>query len=76
MPTCEHLFFVQFFVFWDIFWATFYEKPLTEHYARGFSGESDYITHADYQLITIMGRNLECLEAYYIPDCDRRSENV
>jgi hypothetical protein len=27
-------------------------------------------------LITIMGRNLECLEAYYIPDCDRRSENV
>ena len=29
VPTCEHLFFVQFFVFWDIFWATIYEKPLT-----------------------------------------------
>ena len=45
-------------------------------FGQNFSGESDYITHADYQLITIMGRNLECLEAYYIPDCDRRSENV
>ena len=37
-------FFVQFFVFWDIFWATIYEKPLTEHSARGFSGESEIRT--------------------------------
>ena len=44
VPTREHLYFVQFFVFWDIFWATIYEKTLTEHSARGFSGESEIRT--------------------------------
>ncbi len=44
MPTCEHLFLVQVINFRDIFWATIYEKPLTEHSARGFSGESEIRT--------------------------------
>ena len=47
--------------------GVFYEK---------ISGESDYKTHTDYQLITIMGRNLWYLEAYYIPECNRRSKDV
>ena len=44
VPTCEHLFLVQIFDFWDIFWDTFYEKPLTECSVRGFSGESEIRT--------------------------------
>ena len=44
VPTCEHLFLVQIFDFWDIFWDTFYEKPLTERSVRGFSGESEIRT--------------------------------
>jgi len=41
VPTCEHLFLVQIFDFWDIFWATIYEKSLTERSVRDFCGEDE-----------------------------------
>ena len=44
VPTCEHLFLVQIFDFWDIFWATIYEKSLTECSVRDFCGEDEIRT--------------------------------
>ncbi len=44
VPTCEHLFLVQIFDFWDIFWATIYEKSLTERSVRDFCGEDEIRT--------------------------------
>ena len=41
VPTCEHLFLVQIFYFWDIFGDTIYEKSLTECSARHFSGKDE-----------------------------------
>ena len=48
VPTCEHLFLVQIFDFWDIFWDTFYEKPLTERSVRGFSGRRERDSNSRY----------------------------
>ena len=41
VPTCEHLFLVQIFDFWDIFLATIYEKSLTERSVRDIGGEDE-----------------------------------
>ena len=44
VPTCERLFLVQMFDFWDIFWATIYEKSLTERSVRDIGGEDEIMS--------------------------------